>query len=425
MKIAIIHYHLHPGGVTRIIASQVNGLCGCDENAEIKIICGDSHSESDFTNIQVIEDNCLLYDERGEITSGFDEKVERIRNLLTKHAKDFILHCHNPNLGKNPALTLAVYQLAKQGFRIVNHCHDFAEDRPENFERLNRMFVHTRLSSADVLYPDLPGYHFVVLNSCDYNRIVQKGIPPERIHLLQNPVSISRRRTPELREEIIARLGMENHKKIITYPVRAIRRKNVGEIILMAVLFKDTCQFNITQAPKNPVEIPAYLRWKLFCEENNIEVKFETGVIVNHEELIGISDFCITTSIREGFGMVYLEPWLAGTAVTGRNLPCITGDLWKYGLEFPPLYDRISVETSKGICDFMDLDTEEQEELILRLLGSSREKEIFLRSNPFLNYLFHDVDPLIIRKNRKLIRKYFSVDNYGKRLFALYKDISR
>ncbi len=167
------------------------------------------------------------------------------------------------------------------------------------------------------------------------------------------------------------------------------------------------------------------MRWKNFCEENKIQVKFETGVIVNHEDLIGISDFCITTSLREGFGMVYLEPWLAGTPVSGRNLSCITNDLRKYKLEFPRLYNRIGVKTDSGDFDFSDLETGEQENLILRLLGSSREKEIILRSNLFLNSLFNDIEPELIRKNKLIIRKHFSVTNYGKRLFALYKNFSR
>ncbi len=71
MKIAIIHYHLHPGGVTRIIESQVSSLSHSDKNAEIIIFSGDSLSESSFSDVRVIEDNCLLYDESGEITLGF------------------------------------------------------------------------------------------------------------------------------------------------------------------------------------------------------------------------------------------------------------------------------------------------------------------------------------------------------------------
>jgi len=425
MKIAILHYHLHPGGVTRIIASQISGLYKVGKNAELFILCGDSHSESNFADVPVIENNCLLYDESGEIETGFAEKVNTIKTFITRHASNFILHCHNPNLGKNPALTMAIYQLARNGFSIVNHCHDFPEDRPENMQRLNKMFEQAHLSSHEVLYPDLPQYHFAVLNTCDYKRVIEKGIPAERVHLLQNPVSVESRSDHVMKTALISRLELDNEKKIITYPIRAIRRKNIGECILLAVLFNESCQFVITQAPRNPAEIPAYLQWKEFCEKNKLLIKFEAGEIVNHEDLIRISDFCITTSIREGFGMVYLEPWLSGTPVSGRELPCITDDLKKNGLEFAGLYEGIKVQTDAGNCDFKDLETREQEKLILRLLGSSREKEIFLRLNPDVASLFNDVDAEVIEKNRQIILKHFSVTNYGKRLFNLYKEISK
>jgi hypothetical protein len=423
MKIAILHYHLHPGGVTRIIESQVRGLSKADHDAEMIILCGSSVSESDFADIPVIEDDCMLYDEAVGATTRFEEKAARIRSFIIRNAEGFILHCHNPNLGKNPALTLAIYQLARQGFCVVNHCHDFPEDRPDNMQRLKIMIDQSGFSSREVLYPDLPGYHFAVLNTCDYNRILENGVPPARVHLLQNPVSVSAGRKPNLKDDMVIRLGLDPAKKIITYPVRAIRRKNIGECVLLAVIFASSCQFNITQAPKNPAELPLYFRWKNFCEQNKIHVKFETGGIVNHEDLIGISDFCITTSIREGFGMVYLEPWLAGTPVSGRNISCITDDLRKYNLEFSRLYDRMVVKTEAGDCDFSDLETGEQEDFILRLLGSYREQEKFLRTNLFLNSLFNDVEPGLIRKNGQIIRKHFSVNNYGKRLLTLYKNV--
>jgi glycosyltransferase involved in cell wall biosynthesis len=424
MKIAILHYHLNPGGVTRVIESQVRGLSETNPDAEIVILCGSRVSESVFGKTPVLEDECLLYDESGDTITSIREKAARIRSFVVCHASGFILHCHNPNLGKNPALTLAIYQLAREGFSIVNHCHDFAEDRPENMQRLNRMLVQEGLSWREVLYPEINGYHFAVLNTCDFNRIIENGVPPGRVHLLQNPVAVSSRRKGNVKAGIVDHLGLDDNKKLVTYPVRAIRRKNIGECILLAVLFEKTCQFNITQAPKNPAELPAYLRWRNFCEENKIQVKFETGGIVNHEDLIGISDFCITTSLREGFGMVYLEPWLAGTPVAGRNLSCITDDLKKYKIEFPRLYDRINVITDSGMRDFGDLEAAEQENLILGLLKSSHEKDLIIKSNLFLNSLFNGIEPGLIRKNRLIIRKHFSVTNYGKRLFTLYKNIS-
>jgi hypothetical protein len=317
--------------------------------------------------------------------------------------------------------------MAREGYRIVNHCHDFAEDRPRNMDALNAMVHETGLTTGSILYPDLPAYHFAVLNSCDHRRILNSAIPEDRVHLLPNPVAMESadpaKTSRENRDGIMNQLQLDRKKKICTYPVRAIRRKNLGEYLLLAELFKDSCQFLVTQPPQNPDELPGYIHWKEFSLQHDIGMKFEAGMIVNHEDLIRISDFCITTSSREGFGMVFLEPWLAGTPVAGRNLPCITADLMRYGMELPGLYDHILVQTEKGPADFKDLDPAEQEEFIIRIIQEPGEKDKLHRMNPFLASLFAGIKPGIMERNREIILNQFSVANYGKRLLALYKSL--
>jgi len=427
MKVAIIHYHLNPGGVTRIIGSQVQSLAEFEDIEDIVVLCGNCNNQSSLHGVRIIADPVLDYSKPDETGTDYNKKASGIKEFIRQHTKGYILHFHNPNLGKNSALTLAVYQLASEGWPVVNHSHDFAEDRPENMEVLNRMTGTTGLRTSEILYPGLVGYHFVVLNSCDFERVMNSGIPAGRVHLIPNPVAMGKSGTPrnkgELRSRVLEKLNLDLRKKTCTYPVRGIKRKNLGEFILLAVLFKNTCQFVITQPPLNPVELPGYLQWKKFSDYHDIGIKFEAGEIIDHEDLIGISDFCLTTSWREGFGMVYLEPWLAGTPVSGRDLPCITGDLRKYGLEFPGLYDQISVRTSADARDFKDLEPEDQKMLIVRILESSREREKLIRMNPFLESLFDPVEDEIIHRNREIIRNQFSVPHYGKRLFALYKNI--
>lgn len=429
MHIALLHYHLHPGGVTRIIGSQVQGLLETEGVQQLKVLCGNNIAHTALSGVPIEEIASLQYMQAGAQETDYGEESSRIMTRITEHAKDFILHCHNPNLGKNPALTLAVFRLAQAGYRIINHCHDFAEDRPFNMKALQAMINHTGLQVGEVLYPDLPNYHFVALNTFDYNRILQAHIPPNRVHLIPNPVSLREYNMEDskqdLRLKIISQLALDPDKKIITYPVRAIRRKNIGEFILLGTLFERTCQFLITQAPKNPEELPGYNRWKDFCRKHKIRIKFEAGDIVNHEELIGITDFCLTTSKREGFGMVFLEPWLAGTPVSGRDLPGITGDLRSYGLEFPGLYKHILVESRTGVCDFTELDQEGQEDCIVRIHRFTYEKVKISRLNPFLESLFTVIEPEMIRKNRQIILNQFSVANYGKRLLELYKSLPR
>ena len=70
----------------------------------------------------------------------YPDEVSGIMTFIKKSlSENAILHCHNPNLGKNPSLTLAVYKLAMEGYPIVNHCHDFPEDRPENLSLLKEI----------------------------------------------------------------------------------------------------------------------------------------------------------------------------------------------------------------------------------------------------------------------------------------------
>ena len=345
MEVLIQHYHLNPGGVTKIIEAQINSLQMLALPPDIKVICGNSNGRKLWNGINIYEHDGMNYRSNRTSKAELSESVYDIMSFIKSFTHRAILHCHNPNLGKNPAVSQAIYNLANEGFPVINHCHDFAEDRPENMRLLEQTLSQNGPEEIDkILYPDLPNYHFVVLNSCDYERILLKKINPDSIHLLANPVDAPViYASSDLKDKICRALSVDPSKILCTYPVRAIKRKNLGEFILMNVLFADVASFVVTMAPRNPVELPVYNRWKSFCERLNIPVCFEAGETVPYEELIAVSDFCITTSIREGFGMVYLEPWLAGTPVIGRELSCVIDDLKKTELQFPRLYNRINV----------------------------------------------------------------------------------
>lgn len=431
MEVYIIHYHLNPGGVTRIIEAQITGLKSISEDVNLTVLSGKSSNEDMLHGVKALVDSALYYINNGSDVVKYAESVASIMSTITKGINDQqVLHFHNPNLGKNPSLTMAVFKLASEGYPIINHCHDFPEDRPANLALLESIIpAMSHLSLNQVMYPDFPWYHFVVLNSCDYERILQKGVPASRVHLLPNPVSMKQAgagiEIPILRNKICGILGFDSTKIICCYPVRAIERKNLGEYLLLAALFADVAQFAVTQPPKNPVEIPQYSRWKKFCNEKGLAIKFEAGEAVNHEELIIISDFCITTSIREGFGMVYLEPWLAGTPVIGRELPCIIGDLKRLGVDFPRLYEHILIETPDSTMDFKDLSQQDQEMVIAKVINNHEFKLILINNNPFLKSLFDDIPDEIMLRNQQVIKKRFSTEDYGKELFAIYKAVSR
>jgi glycosyltransferase involved in cell wall biosynthesis len=167
-----------------------------------------------------------------------------------------------------------------------------------------------------------------------------------------------------------------------------------------------------------------YMKWLRFCQDNNIDIKFESGNLVNHEELINISDFCLTTSTREGFGMAFLESWLAGTPVIGRDIPCVTNDLRKAGIHFPRLYSGITVKSGTQVKDFKDFTSGEQEEIIKEVLLNTSSRSRILRDNPFLGSLLDDIPAEMILENQVVVKNEFSLEKYGEKLLAIYRDVS-
>lgn len=425
-----MHYHLNRGGVTRIIESQVHGIRLNHSDIHVKILCGISSGVVNMDNVEIVEDCLLNYMPPDIPVEHLSKSVVSIISLIKSHLTNHtIIHSHNPNLGKNPALSVALYQIACDGIQVINHYHDFAEDRPVNMKLFERSLPFmTAETPASILYPALPGYHYIVLNSCDEKRLINKGVDLRQVHFLPNPVAEPGTRQKEitdLKKKVSSILGFESYAKLCCYPVRAIQRKNIGEFILMAVLFGEIAGFAITLAPLNPVEIPAYERWKSFCTDHSINIRFEAGDLVDYDELIAISDFCITTSIREGFGMIYMEPWLAGTSVIGRELPCVVTDLKKHGMQFPRLYKSFLVQTAQGMEDFKNLSEEEQVNLILLAMKSRDKRAEIFSSNNFLETWLDPLPEEIILNNSKIIRQNFSIEAYGKQLLGIYSEVSR
>ncbi len=60
-------------------------------------------------------------------------------------------------------------------------------------------------------------------------------------------------------------------------------------------------------------------------------------------ELIQVAAAMISTSVAEGFGLAFLEPWLAGKPLTGRDIPEITADFKKNGVVLDLLYPRLDI----------------------------------------------------------------------------------
>lgn len=177
MKIAFLHYHLIPGGVTRVIQQQT-GICE-QMGWQYCILAGEN--PLNLPNTVIIPE--LHYDiHRSRSSSGSPSAIylaDTIENSTAEFFQDtdhddLIIHVHNATLAKNSDLLPALQILQKRQYRLFLQLHDFAEDgRPAVY------------SAAD--YP--PNAHYGCINSRDLHFFSLTGLPDDRLHSIPNLVS--------------------------------------------------------------------------------------------------------------------------------------------------------------------------------------------------------------------------------------------
>jgi len=339
LRVAIVHYHLKRGGVTRVIESTLDGFKTLAGPHKCVVLAGEVPNTFD-TAICAREVEGLQYSNAQSGTPACHELLERIR-AAAKEAlggDPDIWHIHNHSLGKNCAMPGVVASLAESGASILLHMHDFAEDgRPQNY-RINQ----ERPTYASALYPDMGSIHYGVLNARDHDILTQAGFAQERLHLLANPVEVKTPKQSAEPKQLLETLGAE---RLFLYPVRAVRRKNFGEMLLWSALAKDGDAFATTLGPTNQNYYAAYKRWQSFAKQHKLPVHFGIGEQYDwsFETVMESAHAILSTSIAEGFGLAYLEPWLFGKAIIGRNLPDITADFTANAIELNGLYDSLPI----------------------------------------------------------------------------------
>ncbi len=360
MKIAILHHHLNRGGVTQVVSNHVRALQLGDHPtpvSEVLVLHGGraegwSHTKEAFARVPVetIAVDGLDYDD------GTALRIDALADAIsgTLRAAGFgpaetILHVHNHSLGKNVSLPGALRQLAERGYRLLLQIHDFAEDwRPANYRRFQQPLKElTDFEVGPYLYPMARQIHYAFLNTRDRTIFLTSNIAPEHVHLLPNPATAATTLPPH--EEALQRFrtvhGLSGSQRLVLYPVRGIRRKNLGELLLWAAIADPSTTFALTLPATSHVEIPSFERWRRLAERLDLPVLFDVGLheALSFEDNLAAADRILTTSVAEGFGLVFLEAWLHRRLLIGRNLPEITQDFRDRGLNLDHLGDALRI----------------------------------------------------------------------------------
>lgn len=440
MRVAILHFHLRAGGVTRVIEMAHESLQ--DSGCQVLVISGEARPSScrlAFSDVAVAPS--LAYDVSAlEVDQLCDEVDAAMRRWWGAPAD--VLHIHNHGLGKNFALPLAVSRWAEQGRHLLLQIHDFAENgRPANYQKLlNELGGVPGLDRC--LYPVAPQVAYAFLNSADQGRLSSSGLIGLN-ELLPNPVVLPQGGDPVTPSELSA-------ERIIVYPTRAIRRKNIGEALLWAAQAAPGEKVVLTAAPVSPGDLARMKEWQAFAESLRLPVVFDAQTLLARPtvDFLHGADFCLTTSVAEGFGMAFLEPWLAGRSLAGRDLPEVTRDFRDAGVHLAGLYKRINIpESFSGNVDAMVESTlrrlggaygfEITDEQRFEAISSVREDgmadfgrldEVVQREA--IKALVADRFALSFRlaaisaDNDQLIREVYSLPAYGRRLERLYGELA-
>lgn len=333
MRISFVHYTFKDDGVTRVVLNNIKGIREVEPSYECNLVSS-IFSENISDSIQ-----------KKKIDWDSEDHASMLHDAV--RGSDAVV-IENPTLGKYPGLTRSFKKLAESsGMKVIYRIHDLVDDRPEYYDAFYELFP--ALGSE---YPRSDNVSFLALTNNDKARLENKGL--DDVHVLANPVipeELMPRESDDLRERLVEDDVIGQDETMLTYPVRVLPRKNIEEALFMSSLIEGgrlVVSLGHERGYQGMLE--------RFAEDFNIPYSFgEASRYITDEkfsigDLLGASDYVMTTSIREGFGFAFIEPWMADTPVMGRDIPQVTEDFKQNGVLLDHLYDDwFSEDTSERI----------------------------------------------------------------------------
>ena len=371
VKIAFFHYFFdeRSAGVNRVVENNLEGLKHFYPNFQPTLIA-EEFEEPLFNKHQriVLDSKSAAEDERYTPFEKNFVRGEYIKDELINLKREFRdgFVAENPLRGIDAGISKGLLKFAEDdkmvGSNINYRNHDFFQDYPDDWIYFLKQFGNVRAplpisgnvtqfglttSMQDKLQNFFDGEAEVLRNSviCDDFATKDDGKDGELRELFE-------------REGIV-----KPGEKIIAYPVRIDQRKNVEEAIFMTHILNKHHDGNyrlIVTATRDKDydkkgEENVYQRKiEKFAEELEVPVslgeayKFIDGENFNVGNLYHISDLALTTAVKEGFGYVYVEPWVSGTPLIGRRIREVCEDFEYNGLSKKNLYDGSDLRATRN-----------------------------------------------------------------------------
>lgn len=365
MRLVIVHNHLRPGGVRRVIELAAPLLAN-RLRPRVKAVALATGEKPDRSWLRQFEgrlapvpvecrvDNTLLY--LAEQTGGTAELRGRMRSFLVRllgpaGQPGDVVWAHNQGLGRNLLLARELERAcARAGARLVLHHHDWwFDNRWDRWPEMRRHGFRTLATVARAVFPQGPGVRHVAINQRDAHLLDKQfgqrsgWVPNLAAESPPVPQEARARATRWLRRQ----LG--ESAPVWLMPCRLIRRKNIAEALLLTRWLRPEAWL-VTTGGISSREEEAYAaqldqaaarhgwRLRLAVLQGNSAGQLPVS------DLMAASDAVLLTSLQEGFGLPCLEAPAAGRPLIARALPNVMPDLKCFGFRFPHLYEELLID---------------------------------------------------------------------------------
>ena len=252
MRVAIVHYHLAPGGVTRVIESasqRPDERRNPPRHPHRMTIVEWSLGLPCTEFLQV-----TLSIRRSELTAADLRKPPRRRREALGGPPD-IWHFHNHSLGKNRLLPEVIARLAEADERIVLQIHDLAEARPTR-----ELSAHRGSAGNSIRFPraSTTPSSIPAISTLFTKRRTPPGKrhPPPQSHLFL--------RAPSRPPRLCGNLFLPPSS---SPPSAASAARTSASWSSSPPSHPPAPAFAISRAPRNPDALPVHDPWRKFADQ--------------------------------------------------------------------------------------------------------------------------------------------------------------
>ena len=361
VRLVVFHYHDRPGGVRQVISRGLPRLVERLERVvEVVLLMGEMTDPVWVKGLQaslvglplrVVTHRDFGYlSGRDQVLAG--EAVEQVHECLS--GPEVLVWAHNLSVGRNvPLLRHLPDWCAAAGARLWLHHHDWWWDgrwaRWADWQASGLTDLEEALECSVPVGPHLR--HWCV-NQADLAWLqIRAGAAAQWVG---NP--LPELAVPDKSEIQAARAWLQSlggGGRLWLAPVRALRRKNLAEALLLAQQQDEPTCLLTTGGPSSPAEVPA---WESLCAAAaRHHWPLVPGVLADGRSncpllpaLFMAADALVMPSLQEGFGLPYLESAAFGKPLLARALPDVATNLAALGCTLPGAYPSLPVLLDQG-----------------------------------------------------------------------------